>query len=81
VPILAGYVKIGGAVINPGLFPFIEGENAQYFINLAGGYQQIADKKIIDVYNPISRVTETFSPEVIIHDGDVLMVRVREELK
>ncbi|MFH2048206.1 MAG: SLBB domain-containing protein [bacterium] len=81
VPILAGYVKISGAVFNPGLFPFIEGENAQYFINLAGGYQQIADKNIIDIYNPISRVTETFSPEVIIHDGDVLMVRVREELK
>lgn len=81
VPISAGYVKISGAVFNPGLFPFIEGENAQYFINLAGGYQQIADKGYIDIYNPISRVTETFSPEVKIHDGDVLMVRIREELK
>jgi protein involved in polysaccharide export with SLBB domain len=81
VPILAGYVKIGGAVKNPGLFPFIEGENALYFINLAGGYQQIADKENIEIYNPISRITEIFSPEVKIHDGDVLIVRVREELK
>ncbi len=81
VPISAGYVKITGAVQNPGLFPFIDGENALYFINLAGGYQQIADKENIDIYNPISRVTETFSPEVKIHDGDVLMVRIREELK
>lgn len=81
VPIAVGYVKISGAVRNPGLFPFIEGENAQYFIDMAGGYQQIADKKVIELYNPISRITETFSPEVLLQDGDVLIVRVREELK
>ena len=81
VPVSVGYVRVTGAVRNPGMFPFVENNNAQFYINLAGGFQNISDKENIDIYDPISRITETLSGEVMINDGDNIIVRVREELK
>jgi protein involved in polysaccharide export with SLBB domain len=81
VPVKVGYVKVSGEVHNPGLFPFGEGKNATSYINTAGGFLPTANKNRIDIYNRISRITSSYSPEVLVHDGDEIIVNVREELK
>lgn len=81
VPVKVGYVKVSGEVHNPGLFPFGEGENAMFYIATAGGFLPTADKNRIDIYNRISRITSSHSPEVMVHDGDEIIVNVRQELR
>ena len=81
VPVKVGYVKISGEVHNPGLFPFSEGGNTMSYINAAGGFLPTADKSRINIYNRISRITSSHSPEVLVHDGDEIIVNVREELR
>lgn len=81
VPVKVGYVKVSGEVHNPGLFPFLDGGNAMSYINAAGGFLPTANKGRIDIYNRISKITSSYSPEVQVHDGDEVIVNVREELK
>jgi protein involved in polysaccharide export with SLBB domain len=81
VPVKVGYVKVSGEVHNPGLFPFGEGGKAMFYIDAAGGFLPAADKNRIDIYNRISRITSSHSFEVLVHDGDEIIVNVREELR
>jgi protein involved in polysaccharide export with SLBB domain len=81
VPVKVGYVKVSGEVHNPGLFPFGDGGEAMFYIDVAGGFLPTANKSRIDIYNRISRITSSYSPEVLVHDGDEIIVNVREELK
>jgi len=81
VPVKVGYVKVSGEVHNPGLFPFGEDESAMFYIAAAGGFLPTADKSRIDIYNRISRITSSHSFEVLVHDGDEIIVNVREELR
>jgi protein involved in polysaccharide export with SLBB domain len=81
VPLRVGYVKVSGAVLNPGLFPFHEGGNALSYIKAAGGFLPTADKDMIHLFNRISKVTSAHPPDVLVHDGDEIIVNVREELK
>jgi len=81
IPVRVGYVKVSGEVLNPGLFPFVEGNDAISYINAAGGFLPTAIRRRIDIYNRVSRITSSSSPEVLVHDGDEVIVKVREELK
>lgn len=81
VPVKVGYVKVSGEVRNPGLLPFVENKDAIFYINVAGGFLQTANRSQIDIYNRVSRITSSFSPEVLVHDGDDVIVNIREELK
>lgn len=81
VPTVVGFVQVRGEVRSPGLFPHQEAQDALFYINLAGGYLPAADRERVYVYNRISRITATFSPGVQIHDGDMLIVNKREELR
>ncbi|MEA2030858.1 MAG: SLBB domain-containing protein [candidate division Zixibacteria bacterium] len=81
VPVEMGYVRVRGLVRNPGYFMFVEEKDALFYIMLAGGYLPKADKELIGVYNRISDVTETHPPKTVVHDGDEVVVRIREELR
>lgn len=81
VPYLVGHVRISGEVLNPGRYPFIEGKDAMYYIRMAGGFLPKANKTEISVYNRIAKTTAEFSTGVLVHDGDELVVNVREEFR
>jgi protein involved in polysaccharide export with SLBB domain len=81
VPVLVGYVRVGGAVFNPGFYPYVPGMSVKSYILGAGGYLPTANKNEILVFNPISKVNSVVSPEVVVHDGSQLTVQIREELR
>jgi protein involved in polysaccharide export with SLBB domain len=81
VPFYVGYVRISGEVLNPGMFPFVPGKNAMYYINAAGGFLPTADKDRIDMFNRIARSTTAISRKVQVHEGNELIVNQREELR
>ncbi len=81
VPVRAGFVKVSGEVLNPGIFPFTEGGNAISYIRAAGGFLVTANSTLVDIFDRVSHVTSTHPPEVRVHDGDEVIARVREELK
>ncbi len=81
VPFKVGYVKVSGEVLNPGRYPFIESKDAMFYIMTAGGFLPKADKTKVSIYNRIARTTAEFSTGVLVHDGDELIVNLREELR
>ena len=81
VPILVGFVKITGEVLNPGYYPFVRGRTGADYVNAAGGFLLTANKTEISVYQPVSGVTSVVSPGVMVSDGCELVVSKREELK
>ncbi len=81
VPVKVGYVSVKGEVFNPGYYPYIKGNNADFFINNSGGFLNTANKKEILFYNPVSGITSIISTGVIIPDGAELVVQKKEELK
>jgi len=81
VPAQVGFVKVVGAVVNPGYFAFVKGKDIQYYVQLAGGFLPTANEKEIALFNPVSGVTLTSSPGVLVHDGATISVKMREEIK
>ena len=81
VTLVIGLVWVTGDVRNPGTYPFEEGQPAMYYINMAGGMLPTAEKSRVDVFQRVSRITSTVSPESTIHDGDEVKVLRREGLQ
>ena len=81
VPFFVGYVRISGEVLSPGMFPFVSGQDAMYYINAAGGFLPGADRERIDMFNRVARVTTPISTGVQVHEGNELIVNQREELR
>jgi protein involved in polysaccharide export with SLBB domain len=81
VPFYVGYVRVTGQVLNPGLFPYVPGQDALFYINAAGGYLPTADRDRVDMFNRVARITTSISPGVQVHEGNELIVNLREELQ
>jgi protein involved in polysaccharide export with SLBB domain len=81
VPFKVGYVKVTGEILNPGRYPFIDNKDALFYILTAGGFLPRANTAEISIYNRIARTTAEFSTGVMVHDGDELIVNLREELR
>ena len=81
VPLIMGYVIVTGEVAEPGLLPFQMNADARYYIDAAGGFLPLADPDRIRIFNRISKLTMSASPAVSVHDGDSVIVDIREELK
>ena len=81
VPLKIGFIRIYGAVRFPGLLPYIEGRDALFYIKSAGGFLPVANRDEISIYNPVSKITSLDTPGVVVSDGSVLTVELREELK
>ncbi|HOP07601.1 MAG TPA: SLBB domain-containing protein [candidate division Zixibacteria bacterium] len=81
VPFNVGFVKVSGEVLNPGRFPYVAGKDAAFYITAAGDFLPRADRNRINVLNRVARVTSTISPGVLVHDGDELVVQVKEEYR
>jgi protein involved in polysaccharide export with SLBB domain len=81
VPVAIGYVKVSGEVPNPGLFPHRPGGSAHDYVAAAGGFLPTAETNRLSIFDRVSRITSSHSPEVTVHDGDEVIVLIREELK
>ena len=81
VPIAVGFVAVEGEVLNPGYFPYVPGKDALFYIQTAGGFLANANREQISVFNGVSKITSMHSPGVLIGDGSVITVELREELK
>jgi len=81
VPVKVGFVRVGGEVVNPGYFAFEQGKDILYYVKTAGGFLSTADKEEIFLLNPVSMVTSVCTPGVMVHDGSIITVAVREEIK
>lgn len=75
VPHRMGYVEVSGAVANPGRYSCVDGQNALFYLELAGGFLPEAKTDLVDLYNRVSRLTSSHSVDVIVGDGDKLIVR------
>ncbi len=74
VPFSAGYIEVSGLVAYPGTYPYWADKSAEFYVNLAGGHLPDADRTKIEVFDPISKMTAQFSPQVKIHDGSKIIV-------
>lgn len=81
VPPVVGFVEVSGEIANAGLYPFTFGKNAEFYVNAAGGFLPTAETKILRLFNRVSGVTSPATTGMIVHDGDQLIVTLREELK
>ena len=80
VPFLVGFVEVAGRVRFPGLFPYSSGQNASYYIRLAGGFLADADRQDLDITDRVSRQTHSGGPDSGVGDGDLLTIRLKENL-
>jgi protein involved in polysaccharide export with SLBB domain len=74
VPALVGYVTVSGRVRSPGLVMYVADETAAFYISAAGGYTTDADRSELTVVNRATGISTVASPEVIVHDGDEVIV-------
>lgn len=81
VPFKVGYVKVTGEVLNPGRYPFMDNKDALFYILTAGGFLPRANTEEISIYNRIAKTTAELSTGVMVHDGDELIINLREELR
>lgn len=79
VPINVGYVRVSGAVFNPGYFPYVKGEEALFYINNAGGFIPSTRGEEIFIYNPIAKMSSKALSKTIVDDGSEIIVRQIKE--
>ncbi len=79
VPYFVGYVEVSGNVPNPARFSFVKGKDAEYYINLAGGFMPDSDENLIGVFEPVSGITSSHSTGVHINDGSTIIVKLLKE--
>lgn len=75
-----GFVKVSGAVMSPGYYPYIESKKVSEYISAAGGYTPKADKAQVQLFNPSGKITISISAESIAPDGSEIIV-LEKELK
>lgn len=81
VPRRIGCVRIRGEVLNPGFYAYVEGKSAAFYVDAAGGFLPRADRERVGLFDRVSGITGTYSPGVEVHDGDEVIVSIREELR
>ncbi len=81
VPWEVGFVKVSGAVLNPGYFPYVKGADVLYYIKSSGRFLPTANQDEIQIFNSISEKTIFVSTGVLVPDGAEIIVQVKEELK
>ncbi|MBK7140654.1 MAG: SLBB domain-containing protein [bacterium] len=77
VPRKLGWVRVSGPVKAPGLFPYVEGKDAEYYIFTAGGMLPTADPEKVGLVNRISHVRRLVSVNTRVLDGDEVVAQLR----
>ena len=80
VPRAEHIVFISGSVKQPGGYPFVPGKTKEYYIRLAGGYSDRANKPNTSVVTLYGDVFQTSNTEYI-EDGDLIVVPRAQEYK
>jgi len=78
VPVRLGYVRVSGLVANPGAFPFTEGKPARWYVDLAGGFLEGADRERLGIFGSVSGITAPGAPSSAVRDGDEIIVSAEE---
>jgi protein involved in polysaccharide export with SLBB domain len=78
---MEGMVYVSGSVKHPGGFPFVPDKKKEYYLRLAGGCNEFADKKNISILASYGDVFQKKSNRDNIADGDVIAVPVSKEYK
>lgn len=80
VPRKKDFINVQGRVNNPGIIPFKEGENYEYYISLAGGYGYRADEDETFVTKSKGEYFLAKNEDYILEPGDVILIPPKEEL-
>lgn len=75
---LVGYVRVSGAVANPGIFPFVPGQDAGHYLTLAGGIVRGSGDEDILFRETISGLERSVDREDPVYDGLEIIVRKQE---
>jgi protein involved in polysaccharide export with SLBB domain len=81
VPRMLGYVKVAGLVSKPGLLPYVEGKDAMYYVDAAGGFLPKSNRTLLRLTDRVTRNSVQASPAVTVRDGDEITVLQIEELR
>jgi protein involved in polysaccharide export with SLBB domain len=79
VPTTLGFVRVAGAVRNPGLVPYKAGSSVNDYVQDAGGFVPASDRKNIQLTDRVSRITSIVGSAAMVHDGDIVTVKRRED--
>ncbi|RKY61223.1 MAG: hypothetical protein DRP95_03150 [Candidatus Latescibacterota bacterium] len=72
-------VTVSGQVEHPGMIPFVEGKDPDYYIRRAGGYTQRADKGNVQVIRARTQVWMRKGEVKSLEPGDTIFVPERSE--
>ena len=75
---LVGYVRVTGAVVNPGIFPFVPGQDAGHYLTLAGGIVRGSGEEDILFRETISGLERSVDRGDPVYDGLEIIVRKQE---
>lgn len=78
IPKLERLVYVSGMVKRPGGYPFVQGEDVDYYIDLAGGFNREAHKKsvrVVETYGDVFRSVENDT----LTAGDVIVVPEKDK--
>lgn len=81
VPSVEHCVYVSGCVRKPGAYPYVEGKNVSFYIDLAGGYTRSADKPNVKVITPFTDDAFSISVPKHLAAGDIVMVPEAQEDK
>jgi len=81
VAALVGFVRVAGEVVNPGIYPYKAGENAAYYIALAGGIRSGQGMTAVSIYDPVSKTARAGETRDSVYDGQRIVVRRMEPLQ
>jgi len=81
VPRRMGHVQVDGQVNRPGYYPYADGRKVIDYVRMAGGFAETADREQLRVLDRVSGLTRLIAPADLVHDGDVITVRVKEDRK
>jgi len=78
IPKIERLVYVSGLVLRPGGYPYVEGENIEFYIGAAGGFTNEADDngvRVVETYGDVYRtvVNETISA------GDLILVPEKDK--
>lgn len=77
VPRKLGWVRVGGQVRAPGIFPYVEGKDVDYYIFTAGGFLPTADMERVSLVNRVSKIRRSVAVKTRVLDGDEISAQPR----
>ncbi len=79
VPLKMDVVEVSGQVVNPGLIPWVEGENWEYYVKEAGGYTNNKSLRNIRIIEAKSGNWIKPNSKTVLYPGDIIFIPAKTE--